>query len=147
MGGVMSAQIILGIEDLFPQLLGVLSCQSFTRIVPFEDDYNSQGHGFFLGAACIQWLIYEELGRPEPLASAACLNSGPLWKVSSSRALHGVDGGLCWAFTSVQLLPLPLPHIPASFPSFSIGIDSWSTSCLLVSEFASHRPNLWLHKC
>lgn len=42
----------------------------------------------------------------------------PLWKVSSSRALHGVDGGLCWAFTSVQLLPFPCPTALLRFPLF-----------------------------
>lgn len=35
----------LRIEDLFLQLLGALSCPSFTRIAPVEDHLVTQGHG------------------------------------------------------------------------------------------------------
>lgn len=114
----MSTQIVLGIKDLFLQLLGVLTCQSFTRIVPFEDDYIAQGHGFFLGEACIQWLIYEELGRPGPLASAACLTSDH----SERSPVLELSMGLMEAFVGLSpqfnFSPFPCPTALLRFPLF-----------------------------
>lgn len=62
-----------GTEDLSVQLLGVLSCQSFTRIAPVEGDRVTQAHGLFRGSFCIQGLTYEIYEGWIP-----CLHSGQL---------------------------------------------------------------------